>query len=152
MGGELLVIHNFLHMYGIMNHRQDISRDKDELRLQKDIKVEVVFGNPQNGCVGSGICRVSTAFSTETIKGALRSCRKAYGRLNWVSPALIKLDIYKCSLCSRLVRKHFASDTFQMPVTSSLIFGEKADKKLDLLSGNYDIEESQYFYTLYLKL
>ncbi len=137
-------------MYATMNNLHSTPSYIEELNTLKDIKVEVVFGNPKKGCRGSGICRLNTAFSIEHFKEVFRSCRTSSGQINILSSDLLQLDIYKNTVCNRIVRKYFSSNTFYMPEPTSLFFGRQNEKELTLLAGDYRIVETQDQYTLYL--
>lgn len=133
-----------------MNSLQDTLNYKEKKQDQKNIKVEVVFGNPQKGCRGSGICRVSTNFSANGVKDILKSCRKGYGQLNFLPKGQLRLDIYKYSLCNRVVRLHFSEGIFKMPESASFISGSSNERILTILPDQYQIIESKNYYSLVL--
>jgi len=118
-------------------------KSKGKLARRLSVKVEVIFGNPNQGCRGSGICRVSAKGTPMQSRKENRTDRQVTAHLATRGGKLLELKFPLEALSASILEELFGGATFETPagviLPPAVCSGLGLKKQSAIAAGTYPL-------------
>lgn len=104
-------------------------------------KANVVFGNPKNKCLGTGICGVYTTQSVELLTD---KCAFTKAHIYNQNENTLSFHFAKKDMCEKCIEKHFGKGIFTLSEEASIdeeILSKLRVSRSRLMPGKYQVLE-----------